>query len=261
MPLAQVRRDFRLARRYSVSQTSSPGGYAQYVVVSARSLARKPGALSFIEAASAPVVAVTAWQMLFEYGRAKAGERVLVHGGAGNVGAYAVQLANRAGLEVIATASARDVDYVRSLGAASVIDHRAAKFEDVVAPVDIVVDIVGGETRARSFKALKPTGILVSVVSQPLAPDMQPKGGPAHVFFIADVTTARLQSMRTFLTSGNWRRMWAPCCRCKTRARRTKCLRARRTRAARSCSKCRTEECRNLQATEDLRVQYRFREI
>jgi threonine dehydrogenase-like Zn-dependent dehydrogenase len=109
-------------------------------------MAPKPKTLSFVEAASAPIVAVTAWQMLFEY----------AHGAAGNVGAYAVQLAKRAGLHVVATAGPADLDYVRGLGAETVVDYQTKRFEDSVARVDVVLDTVGGDTQRRSLRALKP---------------------------------------------------------------------------------------------------------
>ena len=128
-------------------------------------MAPKPKSLNFIEAASAPVVTVTAWQMLFDHGQVTAGQTVLIHGAAGNVGGYAVQLASQAGLHVVATAAAGDRDYVRSLGAETVMDYRTEKFEDSLTGVDVVLDTVGGDTQQRSLRVLKPGGILVSVVS------------------------------------------------------------------------------------------------
>ena len=142
---------------FGVTNVQFTGGYAEYAVASAGMMAPKPKALSFIEAASVPVVAVTAWQMLFEYAHAAAGQRVLVLGGAGNVGAYAVQLARNAGLEVIATASSRDLEFVQSMGAMTVVDFHQVRFEDVVAAVDVVLDTVGGET-ARTVLSGAETG-------------------------------------------------------------------------------------------------------
>jgi len=185
---------------YGVTNPEFIGAYAEFAVARANMIARKPASLSFSEAASAPVVAVTAWQMLFEYAKATAGQSVLVHGAGGNVGAYAVQFAAQAGLHVIATASAQDESYVRSLGAATVVDYRARRFEDVVSDVDVVLDMVGGETRNRSFPIIKPGGILVSV-SEPL-----PKSGAAEnvraVFFLVEVTTARLETITTLFNQG-----------------------------------------------------------
>jgi NADPH:quinone reductase-like Zn-dependent oxidoreductase len=157
-------------------------------------MAHKPGSLSFIAAASAPVVAVTAWQMLFDYAHASVGQKVLIHGAAGNVGAYAVQMARNAGLEVFATAASNDLDYVRQLGAVVAIDYRQTRFEAAVRAVDIVLDLVGGDTLARSVAVLKPSGILVSAVTQP-PNEIAAKAGIRAVFFIVDVTTDRLNTI------------------------------------------------------------------
>jgi NADPH:quinone reductase-like Zn-dependent oxidoreductase len=141
---------------YGVTNKDFCGAYAEYAVAQAHRIALKPKSLSLIEAASAPVVAVTAWQMLFDYAQMKAGQPVLIHGGAGNVGAYAVQLAKRARLRIFATAGPSDLEFVQSLGAYKVIDYREKKFEDAVEPVDAVLDMVGGEVQRRSFAVLKP---------------------------------------------------------------------------------------------------------
>ena len=109
---------------YGATNPQFIGAYAEYALASAGMIAQKPPGLSWTEAASVPVVGVTAWQMLFDYAHAKAGQTVLVHGGAGNVGAYAVQIARQAGLHVVATASANDATFVRSLGAERVLDYR-----------------------------------------------------------------------------------------------------------------------------------------
>lgn len=178
---------------YGVTNSSFVGAYAEYAVVKANMIARKPAGLSFEEAASAPVVAVTPWQMLFEYANAKAGQSVLIQGAGGNVGAYAVQLAAQAGLDVYAVASAKDAEYVKRLGAGTVIDHKKQRFEDAAPKVDIVLDMVGGETQKRSFDVIKPGGILVSVVSQP--DQKSSKDGVRAVFFLVEVTTERLEKM------------------------------------------------------------------
>jgi NADPH:quinone reductase-like Zn-dependent oxidoreductase len=152
-------------------------------------IAQKPQRLSHVEAASVPVVAVTAWQMLFEYGKAKSGQTVLILGAAGNVGAYAVQLAATAGLHVIAVVRSKDTDYVRMLGAETVVDIDAGRYEDLSGSIDLLLDTVGGEARARAVRVMKPGGMLVSVVStEPI-----PAQSNVHsVFFYVDVTTQRL---------------------------------------------------------------------
>src|SRR5581483_9604381 len=183
---------------YGLTNSQFLGAYAEYAVASETMMARKPTSLSFAEAASAPVVAVTAWQMLFDHAHARAGQTVLIHGAAGNVGAYAVQLARNAGLDVFATASSRDLEYVRGLGAGTAIDYHATPFEDVFREVDIVLDTVGGNTRVRSIGVLKRGGILVSVVSPatPEEEDMAAKAGVRAVwYFIVDVTTDRLNTI------------------------------------------------------------------
>ncbi|HUJ70937.1 MAG TPA: NADP-dependent oxidoreductase, partial [Verrucomicrobiae bacterium] len=124
---------------YGVTGPQFIGAYAEVAIASANMIARKPASLSFGEAASAPVVAVTAWQMLFDYAKATAGQNVLILGAGGNVGAYAVQLASQAGMHVFATASARDVRYVQSLGATTAIDYQRTRFEDVVPALDVVL--------------------------------------------------------------------------------------------------------------------------
>ena len=117
------------------------------------------------------------------------------------MGAYAVQLARRAGLRVFATASSRDIPFVESLGVEAPVDYAAMRFEDVVPPVDIVLDLVGGETRARSFGVIKPGGILVSTVSPPAAEDDRSRGVRA-VFFLVEVTSERLDRLTDLFDHG-----------------------------------------------------------
>lgn len=152
---------------FGVTNTQFLGAYAEYAVASAGMLAKKPRSLSYAEAASVPVVAVTAWQGLFDHARLEAGQTVVIHGAAGSVGAYAVQLARRARLLSVATVGAKDVDYVRSLGADKVLDYHTQRFEDEVKDADAVFDLVGGETQLRSFGVLRRGGKLISAVSQP----------------------------------------------------------------------------------------------
>ena len=187
---------------YGLTNGHFTGGYAEYAAVSTASMARKPRNLSFIEAASVPVVAVTAWQMLFDYARAVAGQKVLVLGAAGNVGAYAVQLARHAGLEVFATASSDDLDYIRALGAGIAIDYRHPRFEDFTQAMDIVIDTVGGDTRLQSLRVLKPGGILVSAVYSPLPTEEAIRARVRAVTFIVNVTTAQLTTITSLFDSG-----------------------------------------------------------
>ena len=179
---------------FGVTNKQFCGAYAEYAVASAQMVAVKPASLSFVEAASVPVVAVTAYQMLFEHAQMKAGQAVLIHGAAGNVGSYAVQLAKQAELQVFATAGPADIDYVRGLGAETVVNYETTKFENAVPPVDAVLDTVGGETQLRSFRVLKPGGILVSVISPP-----PQTAGFRATFFLADVTATRLGTLASLL--------------------------------------------------------------
>jgi NADPH:quinone reductase-like Zn-dependent oxidoreductase len=186
---------------YGVTNPEFIGAYAQFALAKAHMITRKPASLSFPQAASAPVVAVTAWQMMFDYAKAAAGQTVLIQGAGGSVGAYTVQFAVQAGLHVFATASASDAPYVQSLGATTVIDYRTRRFEEHVPMVDIVLDTAGGETMKRSFRVIKPGGILVSTVSEPgpLPPDLK---DVRAVFFLVEVTTERLDKIAAFFDQG-----------------------------------------------------------
>ena len=177
------------------------GACAEYAVVASGMIARKPRGPTFAEAAAVPVVAITAWQMLFEQAQVRPGQRVLVHGAGGSVGANAVQLARHGGAGVIATAGTDDLAYVRSLGADEVIDVRSVRFEDATGPVDVVLDTVGGDTQRRSFSVLEPGGTLVSIVSPPDAQYASQRGVRAS-FLLVDVTTAHLDRIAEMIAAG-----------------------------------------------------------
>jgi len=153
----------------AVFGTSGMGAYAEYLAVKPAVIARKPSNLSYEEAASVPVASQTAWQGIFTHGHLEQGQTILIHGGAGAVGAYAVQLASRAGATVIATASGADEAFLTSIGASRVIDYRTAQFEKVLREkVDVVFDLIGGDTQLRSFLVLKEGGHLVAA-TQPVS--------------------------------------------------------------------------------------------
>ncbi|MGW1763788.1 NADP-dependent oxidoreductase [Streptomyces sp. NPDC002073] len=149
------------------------GGFAEYVAVNRALVAAKPSNLSFEEAASLPLVALTAWQALTEQSDVRAGSRVLIHGGAGGVGSAAVQIAKQLGAEVVATASTGSTELVRELGADQVVDYRNEKFDEVLSGIDVVLDTIGGDTQERSLRVLKPGGSLVSIVPVPDADAMR----------------------------------------------------------------------------------------
>jgi len=153
----------------AVFGNSGLGAYAEYLAVKPAAIAGLPSKLSFEEAASVPVASQTAWQGIFTHGHLEKGQTVLIHGGAGAVGAYAVQLASHAGATVIVTASGDDEAYLTSIGASRVIDYRKAQFEKVLREkVDVVFDLIGGDTQRRSFLVLKEGGYLVAA-SQPVS--------------------------------------------------------------------------------------------
>jgi NADPH:quinone reductase-like Zn-dependent oxidoreductase len=141
------------------------GALAEYTLTVPGSVTRLPKRLSFEQAASVPISALTAWQALYEKAGVREGERVLIHGAAGAVGLFAVQLAAIRGATVIATLAARDFASVREIGATQLIDYRTQRFEELVQPVDIVFDMVGGQTLERSWSVLKPGGRMVTVAS------------------------------------------------------------------------------------------------
>ena len=150
---------------YGLNDWYRDGAWADYCVARVADFAPKPAGVDHVHAAATPISALTAWQGLVERAGLAAGQRVLVHGAAGGVGTFAVQLAHWRGARVTGTASAANLDFVRGLGADEVIDYRAERFEDVVRDVDVVFDTVGGETLERSWGVLKPGGRLVTVAA------------------------------------------------------------------------------------------------
>jgi NADPH:quinone reductase-like Zn-dependent oxidoreductase len=156
---------------FAYTALSRGGGYAEYAIAKESEAALKPRSLTFVEAAAVPLAALTAWQALLDTGRSggglKEGQTVLIHGGSGGVGAFAVQIAKAKGAEVIATASAANQDFLREMGADVAIDYTTQKFEDIAKDVDVVLDTVGGETQKRSFNIVKNGGTIVSIVGMP----------------------------------------------------------------------------------------------
>jgi NADPH:quinone reductase-like Zn-dependent oxidoreductase len=143
------------------------GSYAPYVIAEANAVALKPKKLSHVESASVPLAAQTAWQALFEYGHLQSGQTVLIHAASGGVGTFAIQLAHWKKVKVLATASAENGNYLRSLGADIAIDYKKVSFESIAKEVDLVIDLIGGETQERSFGVIKPKGYLVSTINPP----------------------------------------------------------------------------------------------
>ena len=143
------------------------GGYAQYALVTEREAAPKPRSLIYVEAAAVPIVALTAWQALIDTAKLKAGQTVLIHGGSGGVGSFAIQIAKAHGAKVIATASTANQELLKQLGADVAIDYTKQNFENVAKDVDVVLDSIGKDTLARSYGVVKKGGIIVSLVARP----------------------------------------------------------------------------------------------
>ena len=181
------------------------GAYAEQTIATAREIVRKPSTVDPVHAAALPVAALTAWQALFEQGKLTSGQRVLVHGGSGGVGHLAVQFAALKGVEVIATASAQQIAFVRQLGASQVIDYKAQRFEDEVKDVDVVIALVAGETRDRSWQVLKKNGLLVSTVGgAPKRPDNAPEGADGREV-VVQAKTEQLKEIGQLVERGKVR--------------------------------------------------------
>jgi NADPH:quinone reductase-like Zn-dependent oxidoreductase len=143
------------------------GGYAQYAVATEVEAAPKPKSLTFESAAAVPLTALTAWQALIDAAKLSAGQTVLIHGGSGGVGSFAIQIAKARGAKVIATASTGNQDFLKQLGADVAIDYTKEKFEDIAKDVDVVLDTVGKDTLTRSYGVVKKGGFIVTIVGQP----------------------------------------------------------------------------------------------
>ena len=185
---------------YGVTNPQFIGAYAEYALASATMVSRKPTSLTHVEAASVPVIAVTAWQALFDQAQLKAGQTVVIHGAAGNVGAYAVQLAHRADVRIIATAATDDIAFVRNLG----VDFKTQRFEEEVRDADAVIDLVGGETQERSFQVLHRGGKLISAVSRP-DQHLAKSHGVEAAYFLVNVTSWYLAEIAGLVDGGKLR--------------------------------------------------------
>lgn len=161
-------RNFKIGDKvFARPETTNRGTYAEFTAIDSHLLAKIPDNISYEEAACVPLTGLTAWQCLFEFGDVKKGEKVLIHAGAGGVGTFAIQLAKNAGAYVATTASARNSDFLKSLGADEVIDYKTQDFESILHQFDFVLDSLGGEVQEKSFTVLKEGGRLASIVSKP----------------------------------------------------------------------------------------------
>ncbi|HEY1435902.1 MAG TPA: NADP-dependent oxidoreductase, partial [Casimicrobiaceae bacterium] len=187
---------------YSVPDPTRNGAYADYIVVRESELALKPNSLPHIRAAAVPLAALTAWQSLFDTAHLQPSQRVLIHGGSGGVGHFAVQLAKWKGAYVIATASTKNQELLRELGADETIDYTRQRFEDVARKIDIVLDPIGGDTQERSWQVLKKGGILLSVVEPPSADKAKALGIQA-TFVASHPNGAELAKIAELIDSGD----------------------------------------------------------
>jgi NADPH:quinone reductase-like Zn-dependent oxidoreductase len=184
---------------YGMSDWFVNGATAEFCVTQPHSIAPKPASLTHEAAATVPIGALTAWQGLFERAKVQPGERVLIHGGAGAVGLFAVQLAHHHGAHVIATGSKKNLQLISELGADEVIDYRASRFEDSSGKVDVVFDTAGGETLDRSWSVLNAGGRLVNIASDPLDNAEQ---RVKDAFFIVEPSQKQLLEVGKLLDSG-----------------------------------------------------------
>lgn len=158
-------KNFRIGDEvYSRPDVTKNGTYAEYVAVKADQVNAKPKSIDHDKAAAVPLAGLTAWQGLFDHGHLEAGQKVLIHGASGGVGTFAVQFAKWKGAYVIGTASADNIEFLKQLGADEVIDYKNEKFEDKVKDVDLVFDLIGGETQKRSLQVIKNGGRLVTTL-------------------------------------------------------------------------------------------------
>lgn len=177
------------------------GAYAEYLVVRETDVAPKPATVDHVHAAAAALSGLTAWQALFDAARLQPGQKVLVHGAAGGVGGFAVQLAKWKGARVFGTASARNREFVRRLGADEVIDYEAVAFDDAVRGLDVVVDTIGGDVQRRSWRVLKRGGILVSTVELPSEREAAARGARGELVAVR-ASAKQLRELAALVDSG-----------------------------------------------------------
>jgi NADPH:quinone reductase-like Zn-dependent oxidoreductase len=187
---------------YGMNNWFMDGAAAEYCISTPTEIAPKPKALDHLHTAAVPISGLTAWQALFEHGKLGAGQKVLIHGGAGGVGTFAIQLAAWKGASIATTVSERNAEFVRGLGAVQVIDYQKSRFEEVVHDADVVLDLVGGDTLKRSFKTIKKGGRVVTV-----ATNAESSKDPAvkTAFFIVETRREQLIELAKLIDSGKIR--------------------------------------------------------
>jgi NADPH:quinone reductase-like Zn-dependent oxidoreductase len=183
---------------FSRPDIARDGAYAEFIVIKESEVALKPKSIDHIHAAALPLAGLTGWQTLFDAGGLLASQRVLIHAAAGGVGHLAVQLAKWKGAHVIGTASARNHDFLRKLGVDQVVEYQTVRFEETVEAVDVVLDTQGGDIQKRSWKVLKPGGILVSIASPPSA-EIAATHGVRQAFVFTQPHAAQLALIATLV--------------------------------------------------------------
>ena len=195
---------WEIGRRCFAMTPDHEGGYGEYVTIAADKVVAMPDNLDFITAGGVPLASLTAWQGLFRYGKLVRGQRVLIHAGAGGVGHFAVQFAKAVGAYIFATASAKDFQFIKALGADVAIDYKNEHFEDIATDLDLVFDTIGGDTRERSWNLIKPGGRLITTLDEP----DQEKASAHHIFasrFTAESNGADLVEIATLIRDGKVR--------------------------------------------------------
>jgi len=189
---------------FALADITRDGAYAEFVVVDAEAVARKPRTLSFAAAAALPLAGTTAWEAVINKANIQKGQTILIHAAAGGVGSLAVQLARWRGARVIATASKRHHELLHSLGADEVIDYNEVDFSSVISGVDAVIDSMGGDVQIASWQCLKPGGILVSLF-QPVDEQQASALGLRAQFFFVQANATILAQIAELVDNGNLR--------------------------------------------------------
>jgi NADPH:quinone reductase-like Zn-dependent oxidoreductase len=177
------------------------GSFAEFVSADAKVMALKPNNISYIEAGALPLTGVSAWQVLVEHIGLSRGKKILIHGGSGGIGSIAIQLARHLGAYVATTVSAKDMQYVKELGADEAIDYKNQSFEDLLHDYDAVFDTVGGETYVRSFNVLRKGGIIVSMLEKP-RPELMERYGVNAIAQMTQVNSERLSKLAELVEKG-----------------------------------------------------------
>ncbi|MBI4773899.1 MAG: NADP-dependent oxidoreductase [Deltaproteobacteria bacterium] len=189
---------------YGMLDFMRDGAYAEYVTARTRHLALKPNSIDHTQAGAAPLASLTAWQSLFEVAGLESGQTVLIHAAAGGVGHFAVQFAKWKGAKIIGTASASNADFLRALGADEVIDYRSTRFEEAVTDVDVVLDTIGGDTQARSWRVLKKGGTLVATLGV-TSPEVARQHGVRGEGIMVHPDAAQLAQIAALIDAGKVR--------------------------------------------------------